>query len=473
MNRRLALAVLFIGAWPVFADEPPEPTGLALAPAAVAKPSLKYRLLPDAREVDSGNAATLYYRTYALFYENKHLVQEVHEDYWEKWLTAPLADLKDANVGTKLGMFRHVFNELELAGKCGHCDWQLERRREGIGLLLPDVQGFRSLARLLAVRARHDIAGNRPLQALASVQSGLALARHLGEGPSLVHVLVGAAIGQMICNQLELLAELPGAPNLYWALTTLPRPFLDPQRAVRWQSECLEHMIPGVKRLGDAPMSLTQVQAMMAQLQRMTDDFGLRKPDLANLRTAALIAAEHPAAKRYLLEAGVAAETVEAMPSFQAVALSAFRQYREAYDEAAKWIHVRDGFQKPGYKAAVTTYKEAVGRLDRLFFFGLLRGLEGDDLGLGPTYGAAGRLDRRLAALACVEALRHYAATHDGKLPAALADLTDTPAPDNPQTGKAFAYQLKDDVATLSAPATPGDRAGSRGATNYEISVRK
>ncbi|HTW94471.1 MAG TPA: hypothetical protein VMD30_06750 [Tepidisphaeraceae bacterium] len=60
------------------------------------------------------------------------------------------------------------------------------------------------------------------------------------------------------------------------------------------------------------------------------------------------------------------------------------------------------------------------------------------------------RVDRELAALTAVEAIRSYAAAHQGQLPRQLADVTDTPAPDNPATGKAFDYRLNGETAVLS-----------------------
>ena len=48
------------------------------------------------------------------------------------------------------------------------------------------------------------------------------------------------------------------------------------------------------------------------------------------------------------------------------------------------------------------------------------------------------RTDRQLAALRCIEALRLYAAAHDGKLPATLDDIKEVPIPLNPMTGKPF-----------------------------------
>ena len=53
-----------------------------------------------------------------------------------------------------------------------------------------------------------------------------AMARHLGEHPTLIGNLVGMAIAFTAINPLELMLEQPGCPNLYWALTNLPDPLV-------------------------------------------------------------------------------------------------------------------------------------------------------------------------------------------------------------------------------------------------------
>ena len=60
-------------------------------------------------------------------------------------------------------------------------------------------------------------------------------------------------------------------------------------------------------------------------------------------------------------------------------------------------------------------------------------------------------VDRQLAALRCIEALRLYAASHQGKLPAALDEIREVPIPLNPATGKLFGYRLEGKTAVLDA----------------------
>jgi hypothetical protein len=60
------------------------------------------------------------------------------------------------------------------------------------------------------------------------------------------------------------------------------------------------------------------------------------------------------------------------------------------------------------------------------------------------------RLERRIAALRVIEALRMHVAAHDGHLPEALSEITLAPVPDDPGTGKPFAYQWDGEIATLT-----------------------
>ena len=80
-------------------------------------------------------------------------------------------------------------------------------------------------------------------------------------------------------------------------------------------------------------------------------------------------------------------------------------------------------------------------------------------------------LERDLAMLQCVEAIRMYAAGHDGKLPQALNDVTDVPIPADPVYGRAFSYQVADGRAVLESPAPAGEAA--KDGLRYEITIRK
>jgi hypothetical protein len=80
------------------------------------------------------------------------------------------------------------------------------------------------------------------------------------------------------------------------------------------------------------------------------------------------------------------------------------------------------------------------------------------------------RLERDLAALQSVEAIRSYAASHKGQLPQTLAEITEVSLPKDPINGQAFRYSRTGATAVLESPAPPG---GQRNAElRYEITVK-
>jgi hypothetical protein len=81
------------------------------------------------------------------------------------------------------------------------------------------------------------------------------------------------------------------------------------------------------------------------------------------------------------------------------------------------------------------------------------------------------RLDNSLNGLQCVEAIRHYAATHDGQLPQALADIKDLEIPNDLISGKVFEYRRIDKSATLQSAIPEG--GNERDAFHYEIVLKK
>jgi hypothetical protein len=82
----------------------------------------------------------------------------------------------------------------------------------------------------------------------------------------------------------------------------------------------------------------------------------------------------------------------------------------------------------------------------------------------------AKRLDRDLAALQCIEAIRSYAGAHSGQLPQTLADIKEASIPKDPVTGETFRYTRTGATAVLESPAPAG--GDEKDAVRYEITVR-
>jgi len=85
------------------------------------------------------------------------------------------------------------------------------------------------------------------------------------------------------------------------------------------------------------------------------------------------------------------------------------------------------------------------------------------------VYLLMGRLDRHVAALQCIEAIRLYAGSHDGRFPQMLSDVTDIMIPVDPLTKKLFSYKSNGSEAILELEGTE-DPEG-RDAVRYELKL--
>ncbi len=81
-------------------------------------------------------------------------------------------------------------------------------------------------------------------------------------------------------------------------------------------------------------------------------------------------------------------------------------------------------------------------------------------------------MDQRIALLRHVEALRLYAAEHDGTLPAKLSDVS-VPLPVDPFTGKPFRYEVTGNTAHLRGTPPAGLEKETGFNIHYEVILQK
>ncbi len=79
-------------------------------------------------------------------------------------------------------------------------------------------------------------------------------------------------------------------------------------------------------------------------------------------------------------------------------------------------------------------------------------------------------MERHIAALTCIEALRLYAGAHDGKFPEKLSNVTEVKIPDDPVSKKPFSYNRTGSEAVLEIQATEGSEG--RDAIRYELTFK-
>ena len=196
----------------------------------------------------------------------------------------------------------------------------------------PDQSEYRSLGFLLELWARMEIVHGQYDRALLVMQTAFGMARHLCQAPTGIQVMVGTAIGAVMCREVELFIQGKDSPNLYWAMANLPRPFA------------------GVKNIIE-----------------------IEKANLKNYN--------------FLV--------------------------RRQFEKQLKPAH------------------------DRMLLI-------------------ANRFDNNLNAIQCVEAIRNYAATHEGRLPEKLSDISDLELPMDVMSDKAFGYKRTSTGAVLQSEMLEG-----------------
>jgi hypothetical protein len=463
---------------------PNAPKPFTLTPKAVPLRALQYPLLPELAEQTSGNAATLYRKAHVALVGAAGSQEERNEiqERLSKFLELPLKDFPAEEVRGILKPYAEAFKEAEAGARCETCDWeQTERlRKDGIGATLPELQDAREMALFLAVRARLELADGKPNQAVRTLRTGFALARHVGDSPTLIGALVGTAIANVMLERLEEVVQHEKAPNLYWSLSDLPSPFIDLCKGLQGERISIYGTLKfdrvATLDLDAGPMGekeLREAGQLAARIMIMEEP-AILLPEVRRLInpfvTAQLIQARHEAAKKALIEQGRPREKVEAMPHLQVALLHACLQYDRQLDEMTKWRTFPYWQAREEVDAAVRRRKDEekynVANQPAIPLAKLLLPA------VEKVFASRGRVDRRIAALRCVEAIRLYAAVHDGKLPAALGDIKEVPVPIDPATGKNFGYRLSGDKAMLSSPPLQPERTYPGNALSYEISLR-
>jgi hypothetical protein len=438
----------------------PDVHRLTVHAAPATRPALQYRLLPDLTERTAGNAAQVYLLSFLQALQVPQDARKLteadaarlgvakpeYDDRLDFYLhEVPLERLSNADVEQFLGKYQSALAQLDVAARRDQCDWDLPRE-QGFGLLLPHLSSARDLARLGALRVRLEIARHDYPAAVRGLKTEMGLARDVGAKPLMIEALVGIGVAALSFQQVETLVQQPDAPNLYWPLADLPRPFVDVAAAMREERSFMVARLPDMRRIKEGRFSAEDWESFTAKLAHLTDSAGAKRPIEAKLAPVAAAVVLYPAAKQYLIRRGVPGAEVEGMPVPAVLARFYLESFDEWWDEMLKWTSLPFWEAYPGMRwteAAIGQAKTGVASNPLLSIMP----------SFSRAYFQGAKLDRQIAALRTVEALRNYAATHDGRPPANLADITDTPAPADPTTGKPFLYQVQGNRVTLESPA--------------------
>jgi hypothetical protein len=481
--KRIFFALAALAALPLVSRAGETVVRLNVRPMAEPKPALKYLLLPEVRELEPGNPVQYYLRCFAeqrnFFFNKQSVAQRA------RYRTMPLAKLaaeKQRNYGG------NALRQVDWAARLNAVDWEMTQRVQtaGLDLSLPELPPLRVLATALQVRFRIEVAGRRFDDAVRTTKTMFALARHLGEHPAEAANLTGLSVAELAVDTLEEMVQQPDCPNLYWALTDLPRPLVDLRKGLQGSctlvaadfrpirddavmtAEEMENVVSRLSGLmafareqaGETPRSLrASLKTHVADQQRVR---AIRDRLFEARRAALLPRTRDEETPRVLLDRVVKLsyekDLIEKFSPLQIILLDEKRQYEVRRDETMKLLALA-----PWQIDALDGAKRERGE-DELF------------ADLPPHVlkdrRAQGRLEQRIALLRHVEALRLYAAAHDGKWPEKLADIA-VPLPVDPFTGKPFVYKVEGAIAHLDGGSPRGEEKNPTYNIGYEVVIRK
>jgi hypothetical protein len=440
----------------------PAPPGLTVSPAHESVPALKHDFRHDLLDTAPGNAAALYNKA-VLLLARKRTNADVGRI--KTWLDAPLGDLPRADARRLLATYADVLGQVTLGGKREECKWDEPWREDNpfTAILLPQLAHFRMMGRLVALKARLEIAEGKHEEACRTLRDGYVLALRVTDGRFLIEVLVGLAMTNMLNDQVEALIASPDAPNLYHALSGLPRPVVNLRT-------CLELELNGVfllmPELRDPEVELATVEqwnkAFARFMAAMGQGGGGGVPDA--LKLVAGTARIYPTARKHLLAKGRPEIEVNKLPMHLVVAVCVADRMKGLRDDMLKLSRLPFARAWPGLQKMEERMGAMKGDPADALVLAIMPALSRSALSVASV-------DRRIAALRCVEALRMHAAHNGNALPAKLTDVKVVPIPNDPMTGKAFEYALQGRTGGLRSPKLDGERA--QDAVHYQITLRK
>jgi hypothetical protein len=494
---RIFVAVVALAALPLASHAGETVVRLSVQPMPAPEPALKYLLLPEVRELKAGNPAQYYLRCFMeqrnFFFNKQSAAQRA------RYQTMPLAELaaeKARNTGGGARYGGGPLKQVDWAARLNALDWEIVPRlqTEGVDLSLPELGPLRVLAAALQVRFRIEVAGRRFDDAVYTAKTMFALARHLGEYPAESANSLGLSVAGLTVATLEEMVQQSGCPNLYWALTDLPCPLVDMRKGLQGGCTLAATELRPLRE--DAVMTAEELEKVVSRLfgvmelgreqagrapRGLRSTLAARVKDTGRVRTARerLFAAQRaPLMKRTadkekvgtflnrVIELSSVKERTDKFSPLQVILLDEKREYEVRRDEEMKllglapWqIDALGG--ATGETPVPSEQKREEGNLFADFLPHVIQACR-----------AQARLEQRLTLLRHVEALRLYAADHDGKLPEQLSDIK-VPLPADPFTGKPFAYKREGTIARLCGRPPRGEEKNPTYNIRYEISIRK
>jgi hypothetical protein len=219
----IGLVVLFLTLVPVEASRSDKGSvELIIHPAKVEQLDKKYHLMVNPEDQVEGDAVPLYEQA------TKSIPKDFNQEQIREWLKLPIEQFPQQQAEETLQKYMEPLKLMVRATRCKECNWPQWKP----GDQTVNLTGYRKLAFIIELWARLEISSRGYEGAAIALRTGFSMARHLGQGPTIIQGLVGAAVGGLMCREVEKFVQNEGSPNLYHALAGVPRPLIDIEKAI-------------------------------------------------------------------------------------------------------------------------------------------------------------------------------------------------------------------------------------------------
>jgi hypothetical protein len=428
-------------------------------PMAAPTPVLKYQLLPQLDELKPGNAAQNYLKCFmeqhTFFFSKQAVIDR------DRYQSMPLVELAREKLS---GYGGGALAQADWAARMEGLDWQSlgSIQSGGIEAQPGELGPIQVLAKALHVRFRAEVARRDFDNAVRTAKTMFALSRHLGEHPTEVANLVGLWAAHLSLSAIGEMVQQPKCPNLYWALTDLPSPLVDLRRGIQGERTRIAAEMRLIR--DDEAMSDSELESLVSRLSGVINFAREQSGQPPRTVRAALNASTRDveavrSARGRLVQAGIKQEKIGKYPAMQVILLDQKQRYEVERDDRLKLLSV------PVWQGECSTAgtKPAGGASSPL----------GDLLpNIDKLRVEQAELERQLALLRHVEAIRMYAALHDSR-PPVRADELSVPLPLDPLSGKPFTYSLEASTAHIRG-GSPQESIKSAGpGIHYSVTIYK
>jgi len=216
--------VLFITAAPAEARRAAKgPVELTIYPAKAGELENKYQLVVKPEDQTDSDAVPLYEKAI------KSIPKDFNQDQIRGWLDLPIEQFPQQQAEKTLQKYLEPLKLAVRATRCKECNWpELKPGRHAY-----DLVEYRKLTYILGLWAKLEISRGGYEGATIAMRTGFGMARHVGQGSTILQGLVGTAVGSVMCRELEQYVQGQDSPNLYGALADMPRPFIDIEKAIK------------------------------------------------------------------------------------------------------------------------------------------------------------------------------------------------------------------------------------------------